>query len=221
MDEADGLPVPVHRGRRARLVGAARRSRRSAQEQDRREPYAARDDARTLARRLAAAGGEAMAHRLRHGGRLFTFGNGGSATDADATADAVPHPPHGRSLPALSLVDDRAVLTALANDVGFDLVFSRQLIAHARPGDIAIGFSTSGGSANVLRAFEEARRRDMLTIGCRGYDGGAMAQCRRRRSLPGRAVRQRPSHPGGAGGAGPRAVVDRAARRSAEESARA
>ena len=56
----------------------------------------------------------------------------------------------------MSLVDDRAVLTALANDVGFELVFSRQIIAHARPGDIAIGFSTSGDSVNVLRAFEEA-----------------------------------------------------------------
>ncbi len=67
------------------------------------------------------------------------------------------------------------MLTALANDVGFELVFARQLIAHARPGDIAIGFSTSGGSVNVLRAFEEARRRGLLTIGLCGYDGGAMA----------------------------------------------
>jgi D-sedoheptulose 7-phosphate isomerase len=121
------------------------------------------------------AAGEAMAHRFQHGGRLFTFGNGGSATDAEGTAELFRSPPSGRSLPAMSLVDDRAVLTALANDVGFELVFSRQIIAHARPGDIAIGFSTSGGSMNVLRAFEEATRRRLLTIGLSGYDGGAMA----------------------------------------------
>ncbi len=76
----------------------------------------------------------------------------------------------------MSLVDDRAVLTALANDVGFELVFSRQLIAHAKEGDIAVGFSTSGGSVNVLNAFEEAARRRLLTVGLCGYEGGAMAE---------------------------------------------
>jgi len=81
----------------------------------------------------------------------------------------------GRPLPAMSLVDDRAVLTALANDVGFELVFSRQIIAHGRPGDIAVGFSTSGDSRNVLQALEEARRRQLLTVGLCGYEGGAMA----------------------------------------------
>jgi D-sedoheptulose 7-phosphate isomerase len=119
--------------------------------------------------------GEAMAHRFQHGGRLFTFGNGGSATDAEGAAELFRNPPGGRSLPAMSLVDDRAVLTALANDVGFDLVFARQIIAHARPGDIAMGFSTSGDSSNVLRALEEAARRRLLTVGLSGYEGGAMA----------------------------------------------
>jgi D-sedoheptulose 7-phosphate isomerase len=119
--------------------------------------------------------GDAMAHRFRHGGRLFTFGNGGSATDADGTAELFRDPPRGRPLPAMSLVDDRAVITALANDVGFELVFSRQLIAHARAGDIAIGFSTSGDSVNVVRALEEAARRGVLTIGLAGNAGGAMA----------------------------------------------
>jgi D-sedoheptulose 7-phosphate isomerase len=117
----------------------------------------------------------AMGQRFAAGGRLFTFGNGGSATDAEITADRFRRPSHGRPLPALALVDDRAVLTALANDVGFELVFSRQLIAHARPGDMAMGFSTSGGSVNVLRAFAEARRRGLLTVGLAGYRGGAMA----------------------------------------------
>jgi len=116
-----------------------------------------------------------MAHRFRHGGRLFTFGNGGSATDAEGTAELFRDPARGRGVPAMSLVDDRAVLTALANDVGFDLVFSRQIIAHARPGDVAMGFSTSGDSVNVIRAFDEAARRGLLTIGLSGYDGGAMA----------------------------------------------
>jgi D-sedoheptulose 7-phosphate isomerase len=123
---------------------------------------------------LQRAGG-AMAERFRRGGRLFTFGNGGSATDAEATAALFRHPPRGRSLPAASLVDDPAILTALANDVGYELVFTRQLIAHARPDDIAMGFSTSGGSVNVLRAFEESTRRNLLTLGLAGYDGGAMA----------------------------------------------
>ena len=123
------------------------------------------------------AGRGRRGHRpaLQAGGRLFAFGNGGSATDAEGTVDLFLHPPSGRPLPAISLVDDRAVLTALANDVGFDLVFSRQIIAHARAGDVAVGFSTSGDSVNVLRGLEEAARRGLLTIGLCGYDGGAMA----------------------------------------------
>ena len=126
-------------------------------------------------RPVLAAAAAAMADRFRHGGRLFAFGNGGSATDADAAVDLFRAPAAGRALAAVSLVDDRAVLTALANDVGFDLVFSRQLIAHARAVDIAAGFSTSGNSANVLVALDEAHRRGLLTIGLCGYDGGAMA----------------------------------------------
>jgi D-sedoheptulose 7-phosphate isomerase len=117
----------------------------------------------------------AMANRFRTGGRLFAFGNGGSATDAEGAVALFRDPPSGRPLPAISLVDDRAVLTALANDVGFDLVFSRQLIALARPGDIAVGFSTSGDSVNVLRALQEASGRGLLAVGMCGYAGGAMA----------------------------------------------
>ena len=116
-----------------------------------------------------------MAERFARGGRLFSFGNGGSATDAQGTAELFRHPPHGTPLPALSLVDDQAVLTALSNDVGFELVFSRQLIAHAGELDMAIGFSTSGDSVNMLRAFEEAARRDVLTVGLCGYEGSGMA----------------------------------------------
>ena len=88
-------------------------------------------------------------------------------------------------------------MTALGNDVGFELVFSRQLIAHGRPNDIAMGFSTSGNSDNLMRAFAEARKQGMLTVGIAGTDGGPHGS----RGQPGRAVlrgplRQRAPHPG-------------------------
>ncbi len=135
--------------------------------------------AATLDRYDAALGdaARAMADRFRRGGRLLAFGNGGSATDAEGAVALFRNPPvgRGRALPALSLVNDWAVVTALANDVGFDLVFSRQIIAHSRPEDIALGYSTSGDSINVRRALEEAAARRLLTIGLAGYQGGAMA----------------------------------------------
>jgi D-sedoheptulose 7-phosphate isomerase len=119
----------------------------------------------------------AMARSFTDGGRLFAFGNGGSSTDAQAVAATFLHPgPGGRPLPALSLTDDVAVVTALANDVGFDVVFARQLAAFAKPGDIAVGLSTSGNSDNLIRAFEEASRRGLLTVGLAGYQGGKMAE---------------------------------------------
>lgn len=117
----------------------------------------------------------AMAERFLAGGQLFTFGNGGSSTDAAGAAALFSRPPAGRPLPARSLVADHAVLTALANDVGFELVFSRQLISTAKPTDIALGLSTSGSSVNLLRAFSEARRLGLLTVGIAGYEGGTMA----------------------------------------------
>lgn len=122
-----------------------------------------------------AATGAAIAERFNAGGRLFTFGNGGSATDAEAVAHLYTQPPSGRPLPARSLAEDQAVMTALGNDVGFELVFSRQLIAHGRVSDIAMGFSTSGNSDNLMRAFAEARKQGMLTVGIAGTDGGRMA----------------------------------------------
>jgi D-sedoheptulose 7-phosphate isomerase len=117
----------------------------------------------------------AMAARFAAGGRLFTFGNGGSSTDAAALAALFARPPWGVALPARSLVEDSAVLTALGNDVGFELVFSRQLIAYAGLSDIAVGLSTSGSSRNLLAAFEEAQSRGLLTVGLAGYEGGEMA----------------------------------------------
>jgi D-sedoheptulose 7-phosphate isomerase len=138
---------------------------------------ASRDLARRTLAELApelAAAATAMARRFLAGGRLLTFGNGGSSTDAAAVATLFAHPPRGGAVPARSLVADHAVVTALANDVGYELVFSRQLEATASPGDIALGLSTSGGSANVLRGLAEARRLGLLAVGLAGYDGGSM-----------------------------------------------
>ncbi len=122
-----------------------------------------------------AAAADAVAERLRAGGRVLAFGNGGSATDAeDLVVDLVAPPDGMRSVPALSLTHDAAVMTGVTNDVGFDNVFARQVIAQARDGDVAIAISTSGGSRNVLAAVEEARRRGLLTIGLAGYGGGRL-----------------------------------------------
>jgi D-sedoheptulose 7-phosphate isomerase len=117
-----------------------------------------------------------MARRFTAGGRLFTFGNGGSCTDSTTLARLFGRPPVGTPLPAWSLTADQAILTALGNDVGYDLVFARQLIARATAGDIAIAMSTSGSSPNLMAALKEARQRDMYTIGFAGYDGGAFAK---------------------------------------------
>ncbi|MCW2952866.1 MAG: Phosphoheptose isomerase-like protein [Conexibacter sp.] len=114
--------------------------------------------------------------RLDAGGRLLALGNGGSATDAmDVVADF--HAPFGGGPPrrALDLTEDAAILTAIANDIGTDAIFLRQVIAHARPGDALIALSTSGNSLSVLEALREARRRDVATIALVGYDGGRVA----------------------------------------------
>ncbi|MDX1882172.1 SIS domain-containing protein [Mycolicibacterium sp. 120270] len=118
---------------------------------------------------------EEMARRFAAGGRLFTFGNGGSSTDAATLAALFARPPVGEPLPAWSLTADQAVLTALGNDVGFDLVFARQLIARAQATDMAIAMSTSGSSTDLLLALREAHGRGLYTIGFTGYDGGAFA----------------------------------------------
>jgi D-sedoheptulose 7-phosphate isomerase len=115
----------------------------------------------------------AISERLERGGKLIAFGNGGSATDAnDLVVDCVAPPPGMKPVPAVSLSAEPANITAIANDIGGEAIFLRQLIAHARPGDVAIGISTSGGSANILAALAEARRRGLLTVGIVGYDGG-------------------------------------------------
>jgi D-sedoheptulose 7-phosphate isomerase len=125
--------------------------------------------------RLAQAAG-VVRRALDDGRTLFAFGNGGSATDAlDAVADFRGAPQGWRPRRAVALSADSAILTALANDIGAEVLFARQLIAYAGPGDVALAISTSGGSANIIEALVEARRRDMATIALVGYDGGRIA----------------------------------------------
>jgi D-sedoheptulose 7-phosphate isomerase len=125
---------------------------------------------------LASCAAE-LAAAFASGATLYAFGNGGSSTDAHAVTHAFLNPsPPAIPLPALCLAGDVAVLTALSNDVGFDVTFSRQIRAFGRPGDIAIGISTSGGSPNVLAGIEEAHRAGMRTVGLSGYGGGRMAE---------------------------------------------
>jgi D-sedoheptulose 7-phosphate isomerase len=126
--------------------------------------------------RLERCAHEAAA-RFAAGGRLFAFGNGGSATDAQQLATLFLNPGgSARPLPAFGLANDTSVVTALCNDIGVEVVFARQIAAFGGRDDIAVGLSTSGNSANLLRAFDEASRRGMLTIGLAGYDGGKMAE---------------------------------------------
>jgi D-sedoheptulose 7-phosphate isomerase len=119
----------------------------------------------------------AIHERLRRGGKMVVFGNGGSATDAnDFAIDCVLPPPGYQTIPAVSLSLEPANITAVANDIGTDAIFLRQLIAQARPEDVAVGISTSGGSRNIIVALEEARKRSMLTVALLGYDGGEIAR---------------------------------------------
>jgi D-sedoheptulose 7-phosphate isomerase len=142
-----------------------------------------RDDAQ-LRERVAKEeaekiGGAAAAirDRISRGGKLIIFGNGGSATDAnDWALDCIAPPTGYRPVPAISLAMEPANISAIANDVGTELIFQRQLIAQARPNDIAVAISTSGGSKNIVMALEEARKRNMLTVALLGYDGGEVAR---------------------------------------------
>jgi D-sedoheptulose 7-phosphate isomerase len=122
--------------------------------------------------------GEAIVRAFGAGATLLAFGNGGSTTDAQDIVAELNSPPWPgcQPLPAIALTNDIAVVTAVGNDVGFDNVFARQVIALGRAGDIAVGFSTSGNSANVVAALEQARKQGLLTIAIAGYDGGKMAR---------------------------------------------
>lgn len=119
---------------------------------------------------------EMIQSSLAAGGKLLIAGNGGSAADAQHIAAELT----GRflrerkPLPALALHANSSALTAIGNDYGYEQVFARELAAHARPGDVLLAISTSGGSKNILRAIEEARRKRVAVIGMTGESGGAM-----------------------------------------------
>jgi len=121
--------------------------------------------------------GERIAARLQDGGKVLVFGNGGSAADAQHLAGELVgrFVRERRGLAAMALTTDSTIVTAVANDYGFEHVFRRQVEAHGRAGDVAIGISTSGRSANVLHALRAARERDLVTVGLTGRGGGEVA----------------------------------------------
>ncbi|MFZ0739284.1 MAG: SIS domain-containing protein, partial [Candidatus Acidiferrales bacterium] len=135
------------------------------------------DDARLRAQ-VAREEAEQISHAasaisdcVRRGGKLIIFGNGGSATDAnDWAIDCISPPAGWKPIPAVSLALEPANITAIANDVGTEVIFLRQMIAQAQPDDVAIAISTSGGSRNIIMALEEARKRKLLTVALLGYD---------------------------------------------------
>lgn len=142
----------------------------------------ARDSRETNARFFAAeadilvAAAKALAAVYRRGGRMFAMGNGGSSCDASHVAVEFVHPiTAGRpALAAVNLVADLAMISAVGNDVGFEHIFVRQLIAQAKAGDALIGISTSGNSSNLIAAFAKAKDMGLVTIGLAGGDGGRM-----------------------------------------------
>ena len=131
----------------------------------------------TLAPAIAGAG-EALAAALARGNKALACGNGGSAADCQHfAAELVGRFERERpGLPAIALTVDTSALTAIANDYGYDAVFSRQVEALGREGDVLLALSTSGNSRNVIEAMKAARSRGMAVIALTGRDGGAMAK---------------------------------------------
>jgi D-sedoheptulose 7-phosphate isomerase len=120
--------------------------------------------------------GDVLAETLRRGGRVLTFGNGGSAADAQHLAGelVVRFRHERRALSALALTTDPSVITAIGNDLGYDAVFARQVEAHGRPGDVAFAISTSGLSPNVVAGLEAARAGGLVTVALTGRGGGRL-----------------------------------------------
>lgn len=137
------------------------------------EIAALREQTLTENREALIGAAAALREILDAGGKLLVLGNGGSATDAmDAVAD-LRLPPNGwPPRRALDLTEDAAIITAIANDIGPEAIFSRQIIAYGREGDAVLAFSTSGNSRNIIEALAQARRRNLVTVALVGYDGG-------------------------------------------------
>lgn len=125
-----------------------------------------------------SATADAAVARILAGGTVFWFGNGGSATQAlHFATELVGRFERDRpGIASVALVADTSLMTAVANDYSFDIVFARQLEALCRPGDVAVGLSTSGNSPNVLQGIETARAIGALTVGFAGGDGGKLAR---------------------------------------------
>jgi D-sedoheptulose 7-phosphate isomerase len=117
-----------------------------------------------------------IADRVRQGGKVLVFGNGGSAADAQHFAGELVgrFTKEGPPIPALALTTDSSIMTAVGNDYGYEHIFKRQVEAHARPDDIAVGISTSGNSKNVIEALLVAKSRGLLTVGMTGEGGGQL-----------------------------------------------
>jgi len=116
---------------------------------------------------------------LRDGGKLFFFGNGGSAADAQhlATELSVRYKADRAAIAAIALTTDTSTITAAGNDLGFEQIFARQIEALGRPGDVALGISTSGNSPNVRAALRTARETGLVTAALTGRDGGDLPEC--------------------------------------------
>lgn len=134
------------------------------------------DDARLLAQIETVAA--QIVERYRQGGKLLLAGNGGSAADAQHIAAELVCRFHfdRPALHAIALTTDSSIMTAAGNDYGYEYLFSRQVEAYGRSGDVFVGLSTSGNSANVLRGLEVARTRGLLCVGLTGSGGGRMTE---------------------------------------------
>ena len=121
---------------------------------------------------------ETLTKAIQAGGKVCFMGNGGSAADSQhLAAELVGRFQRERAaIPSIALTTDTSILTAVANDYGYDHIFSRQIEGLCRPGDVVIGLSTSGNSANVLRGIDTANRMGLITIGLSGGSGGKLAQ---------------------------------------------
>src|SRR5512136_1198763 len=121
---------------------------------------------------------KSVSHAFESGNKIFFFGNGGSAADAQHLAAefvnryVMDRPP----LPAIALTTDTSILTSVSNDLAFNEIFAKQLRALGKEGDVAIGISTSGNSPNVIKAFEVAKEMGMKTVALAGNDGGIIAK---------------------------------------------
>ena len=139
------------------------------------EAIALHERVRAAGLETPAAAAAAIAASLRQGGKVLVFGNGGSAADAQhmATELVGRFVRERRAYAALALTADGCVVTSVSNDYGYESVFERQIEALGKPGDVALGITTSGSSANVVRALETARSLTLTTIALTGRDGGA------------------------------------------------